>query len=93
MTGDGKTHESLLLYSGFWGISRHLHYVFEWILSFCWIAPVGYDTLAPWFYMFFMIVLLTDRAMRDERRCKAKYGKYWDQFCEEVPWFVIPGVY
>jgi 7-dehydrocholesterol reductase len=36
--------------------------------------------------------LLTDRAYRDDDRCQKKYGKYWDQYCEAVPYKIVPGV-
>ena len=29
-------------------------------------------------------------AFRDDRRCAAKYGKYWQSYCSAVPWKVIP---
>ena len=40
----------------------------------------------------FLVVLLFDRAFRDDARCKDKYGKYWDQYRSIVPYKVIPGV-
>jgi 7-dehydrocholesterol reductase len=36
--------------------------------------------------------LLTDRAFRDDNRCRAKYGKHWDEYCANVPYKIVPGV-
>jgi len=40
-----------------------------------------------------MTCLLVDRAFRDERRCKAKYGKAWDEYKAKVPYLIIPYVF
>lgn len=47
----------------------------------------------PYFYFVFLVVLLSDRARRDDRRCKSKYGVYWDEYCKRVPYKMIPLVY
>ena len=38
-------------------------------------------------------ILLFDRAFRDDARCAAKYGAYWDQYRKLVPYKVVPGVF
>ena len=38
-------------------------------------------------------VLLFDRATRDDRRCRTKYGPFWDDYCERVPYKIVPYVY
>jgi 7-dehydrocholesterol reductase len=35
----GKTKKSKLLLSGFWGLSRHMNYVFEMMLATSWSLP------------------------------------------------------
>ena len=35
-THDGKKKKSKLLTSGFWGLARHLNYVFELLLALSW---------------------------------------------------------
>jgi 7-dehydrocholesterol reductase len=47
----------------------------------------------PYVYVTFLTILLTDRATRDDRRCRAKYGASWEEYCRRVPWKIIPGVY
>ena len=90
---DGEEKESKLLTSGWWGVSRHINYTFEIGLSACWSA-VGYQLgLLPFVYLVYIIMLLVHRIYRDERKCKDKYGKYWDEYCERVKYRLVPGVY
>lgn len=93
-TGDGETHGSLLLVSGFWGWARHVNYAGDLVLSFamCAAASAGGDLL-PWTYFAFMGVLLVHRCWRDEERCRVKYGEGWRTYCGEVRWVIFPGVY
>jgi 7-dehydrocholesterol reductase len=92
-TGDGKQHESLLLASGWWGVARHFHYLPEITLALAWSLPAGFTHFVPYFYVVFLAILLTDRATRDDWRCRKKYGSSWDEYCRRVPWKIIPGVY
>ena len=89
--GDSKT--SLLLASGWWSISRHFHYVPEIASSLFWTMPSGFDKIVPYSYVIFLTILLFDRSVRDDRRCAAKYGTYWKQYCAIVPYKVIPGIF
>lgn len=90
---DGVERESLLLVSGWWGVARHFHYVPELALAAAWIVPAGFGYFLPWFYWFFLLILLTDRALRDEKRCARKYGPYWDEYTRRVRWRMVPGIF
>jgi len=92
-TADGQGHESLLLVSGWWGVARHFHYVPEITLALAWSLPAGFSHFVPYFYVTFLTILLADRATRDDKRCRKKYGAYWDEYCRRVPWKIVPGVY
>lgn len=74
-------------------MSRHINYVFEITLAFCWSVPAATSGIIPYVYVIFLTILLTDRAYRDEIRCSEKYGKYYDEYCKLVPWKMIPGIY
>ena len=93
--GTTTTRTSLLLASGFWGVARHFHYIFEltaaW--SWCFLANPSVNGVLPLFYAFFLTILLAERAKRDERKCSNKYGKYYDQYSKIVPYLIVPGVY
>lgn len=89
-TGERKTN--LLLASGFWGISRHFHYVPELLAAFFWSCATGFSYFSPFFYVIFLTILLTHRAFRDDTKCRNKYGKYWDEYCKLVPYKIVPGI-
>ncbi|XP_078443227.1 ergosterol biosynthesis ERG4/ERG24 family [Wolffia australiana] len=92
-TSKGETKTSLLLTSGWWGLSRHFHYVPEILAAFFWTAPALFNHFLPYFYVVFLTILLTDRAKRDDDRCSSKYGKYWKLYCQKVPYRIVPGLY
>lgn len=53
----------------------------------------GYAIPITYFYMVYFAVLLIHREMRDEEKCRRKYGKDWERYCEKVRWRIWPGVY
>ena len=87
-----RKKKSLLLVSGWWGVSRHFHYIPEVMGAFFWTVPALFDNFLPYFYVIFLAILLTERAFRDDNRCAFKYGKDWDTYCERVPYKIVPGV-
>jgi len=93
--GSSTTRESLLLASGFWGIARHFHYVFELTAAWSWciLANPAVNGVLVLFYSTFLTILLAERAKRDERKCQNKYGKYYDEYSQKVPYLIVPGLY
>ena len=92
-TSDGSTKTSLLLVDGWWSVSRHFHYCPEILASLCWSLPAWNTGLVgPYFYVVYLTILLTDRAFRDDDRCSKKYGKYWSEYTDKVPYKIIPGI-
>jgi len=92
VTERGEAKENVLLASGFWGIARHFHYVPEWLGAVAWTLPAGFGHALPWFYVVFLAILLSHRALRDDDRCARKYGADWDEYKRRVPWKIVPGV-
>jgi 7-dehydrocholesterol reductase len=92
-TSDGKVHESLLLTSGFWGLARHFNYLGDLTISFAYCAACGFGYFLPYFYFFYMAILLGFREGRDDYRCRLKYGKKWEEYCDAVKYRIIPYVY
>lgn len=80
-----------LLVSGFWGISRHPNYLGDIIIQLCWVPFVLWNP--PTLTVVFSIVFLMQRAIRDNARCKQKYGSAWDRYCTRVKYVLIPKVY
>ncbi len=89
----GETRKSILLIDGWWGITRHFHYLGEILGALCWSLPAFFDNFMPYFYVVYLTILLFHRAKRDDVKCRLKYGKYWDEYCKKVPYKVIPGIY
>lgn len=92
MTEKGEMKQNLLLSSGWWGISRHFHYVPEIAGAFFWSLPALFTNFLPYFYVVFLTILLVDRAFRDDKRCAKKYGNDWQSYCQKVPYKIIPYV-
>lgn len=84
------TSGSRLLYSGWWGIARHSHYLFEVLSALCWCAPVGGYA---YIYPAYLSVLLVHRCFRDEERCSAKYQETWNEYCKIVPYRIVPYIF
>lgn len=89
-TVQGVKKQSLLLASGWWGLSRHFHYIPECLSALFWTLPALFSNLLPYFYVIYLGCLLFDRAFRQERHCARKYGKDWEKYCERVPYKIIP---
>jgi 7-dehydrocholesterol reductase len=92
-TTDGVERESILLVSGFWGVSRHFNYIPELSLALCWSLPALFDHIIPYVYFVFLTILLVHRSKRDEERCQLKYGQYFTQYKKRVPYSLIPYIY
>lgn len=90
---DGVKHRTLLLASGFWSYARHINYLFELMAAFSWCFATGNNGLMAYAYFLYLTVLLVHRNQRDEEKCRKKYGKFWDQYCEQVKYSIIPYVY
>lgn len=94
-TGEETKKKSLLLASGFWGVARHFQYFFEltaaW--SWCFLANPLVNGVIPLFYAVFLTYLLIDRANRDSKKCRLKYGKHYEEYCKLVPYKILPGIY
>ncbi|XP_018560963.1 lamin-B receptor [Anoplophora glabripennis] len=85
------TQGKKLLISGFWGIVRHPNYLGDILMHlsfvpFVWCAP-------PILYPVGVILLLIHRSVRDNARCRLKYGAAWDRYCNRVKHVLIPKVF
>ncbi|WP_282792265.1 DUF1295 domain-containing protein [Streptomyces sp. CC224B] len=82
-----------LLVSGFWGIGRKLNYTGELLVYVSWTLLCGAHSPLPYTVPVFLLVLFVHRAHRDDRRCRAKYGAVWSQYCERARFRMFPYVY
>jgi protein-S-isoprenylcysteine O-methyltransferase Ste14 len=86
--------ERRLLYSGFWGLSRHINYLGEILMAIGLTLALGWPLDPwPWLYPLYYLALLVPRQAQDDRRCAKKYGALWKEYCRRVPYRIIPGVY
>lgn len=90
VTEKGEKKQNILLHSGWWGISRHFHYIPEIAAAFFWVVPALFNNFLPYFYVIFLMILLVNRAFRDEQRCSLKYGNDWNTYCGKVPYKLVP---
>ncbi|KAG2467633.1 LBR protein, partial [Polypterus senegalus] len=88
-TATGKS----LLVSGMWGFVRHPNYLGDIIMAFAWSLPCGFSHILPYFYVLYFTCLLIHREARDEHQCRKKYGSAWDEYCRQVRYRIIPGIY
>lgn len=82
-----------LLASGWWGLARHINYTGDLAVAAALVAPVGAAGAGGYFYFVYLLLLVVHRERRDDRRCAAKYGRDWADYCRRVPWHMVPGVY
>ncbi|KAJ3311950.1 hypothetical protein HDV04_003559 [Boothiomyces sp. JEL0838] len=87
------TRGTKLLASGWWGMARKINYTGDWLMAVSWCLPCGFDSVIPYFYAIYFLILLVHRAHRDDELCRKKYGKDWDVYCEKVPYTFIPGIF
>ncbi|KXS20940.1 7-dehydrocholesterol reductase [Gonapodya prolifera JEL478] len=92
-TSDGVKHDTLLLTSGFWGIARHMNYTADLMGCLAYCMTCGLSHAMPYFYVIYMTLLLLGRNYRDESRCSGKYGDKWKEYCKQVPYVLIPGIF
>lgn len=94
-TGKETIQTSLLLASGFWGMARHFQYFFELMAAYSWclLANPAKNGILVMIYALFLTLLLVDRAKRDTNKCLLKYGKYYNEYCDLVPYKIVPGIY
>jgi len=82
-----------LLVSGWWGIGRHLNYTGEIVVYTAIALCAGVHALGPFLLPLWLTALLSHRALRDERRCRAKYGDLWEQYCARARFRMFPLLY
>ncbi len=88
---DGKKQ---LLCNGFWGLSRHINYLGEILMALGLTLALGHPTeLWPWLYPLYYVVLLVPRQLADDKLCAEKYGSLWREYCQKVPYRIVPWVY
>ncbi|KAJ5471465.1 hypothetical protein N7530_008822 [Penicillium desertorum] len=89
----GKVQSSKILYSGWWGVVRHANYLGNIIFTCALCATCGFDSIYPWTEAIFVLGVMMHRCLRDDKKCRTKYGTQWEKYCKKVPWRLIPGIF
>jgi delta14-sterol reductase len=84
---------SLLLYSGWWGLARHMNYLGDLMMGLAWCLPALFGSPLPYFYIFYFTILLVHRERRDNDMCAVRYGADWEEYRQRVPYRIVPGLY
>ncbi|KAK5965678.1 DeHydroCholesterol Reductase [Trichostrongylus colubriformis] len=92
-TDTGDTSANLLLGSGYWATCRHPNYISEAVTFIVFSAFQGPYPIACHLTAIFVTGFLFIRLCNDESRCLIKYGQSWIQYCNKVPFRLIPGLY
>ena len=89
-----KLLDGRLLISGFWGIGRHVNYTGEIMVYLAIALCSGTISIVPYILPISLFILLSQRAYRDDRRCRNKYGdQLWNRYCEISKFRMIPFIY
>lgn len=88
---------SELLIDGWWKYARKIHYTCDVVMTIVWAMSCSDTTFSkmgvlPFFYPIFFTGMIIHRYNRDVERCKRKYKKDWNKYCEIVPYAFIPYV-
>jgi 7-dehydrocholesterol reductase len=89
----GNNKQTVLCLSGWWGVSRHFHYIPELLTCLAWALPCGFESFYPYLYFSYLSILLFHRIQRDEWKCSEKYGEYYQEYKRIVPYKLIPWIY
>ena len=86
-----RTPKGDLMVDGWYAFARKMQYTGDIMMALSWGLACGFGSSLPYFYVFFFFCMITHRQWRDEIRCKAKYGAFWDVYTKTVPNVFIPG--
>jgi len=81
-----------LLADGWWRRMQHPNYLGDMLISIAFSLPCG-TQWGGYFYPVYLIILLIHRQIRDDKKCSEKYGQNWKEYCQEVPYKIVPYIY
>jgi delta14-sterol reductase len=59
----------------------------------CFALTAGFASPWPYLLPLSLVVLLVQRAARDDKKCSAKYGDLWQAYCARARFRMLPFVY
>ncbi len=88
-----KTVGGRLLISGWWGVGRKINYTGEIGVYTAFALTTGFAHWGPYLLPLSLTILLVQRAARDDKKCRNKYGELWKEYCGVVRFRIFPFVY
>lgn len=88
-----RTLGGKLLISGWWGIGRKINYTGEVGVYLSFALCAGLSHWQPYLLPLSLFLLLVQRAARDDRKCREKYGPLWEDYCRTVKFRMLPFIY
>lgn len=86
------TDKGDLLIDGWYAFVRKAQYSADSMMALSWGLACGFASPLPYFYFLFFTGMIIHRQNRDEARCSAKYGDYWEIYKRAVPNVFVPNV-
>lgn len=87
-----QTINGRLLCSGWWSLSRHINYLGDTLMAIGLSLAIDHG-IFPWIYPLYYILLFIARERTDFERCEKKYGRDWTEYCQRVPYRILPYLY
>jgi len=81
-----------LLTSGWWGTARKINYTGDYLMGLSYSLLCGFDSIVPYYYALYFLILLVHRSIRDDELCAEKYGDDWKEYKRLVPYRFVPGL-
>jgi len=82
-----------LLTSGWWGLARKINYTGDYMMGLSYSLLCGFESIVPYYYALYFLILLVHRSIRDDELCREKYGaEDWNEYKRRVPYRFIPGI-
>ncbi|KOX78838.1 Lamin-B receptor [Melipona quadrifasciata] len=82
-----------LIVSGLWGHVRHPNYLGDIIIWWS-ISSISLACdILPYYYAIMCSGLLMHRAIRDNERCKIRYGLAWEQYTSRVKYMILHRIF
>merc|ERR1712032_36094 len=87
-----KDGNGTLFLDGWYKYARKPHYAADVIMAAVWGLATGVEAFWPYWYVLFFAPFLIHRTLRDEARCKKKYGELWKRYEKKVPYRFLPRI-
>ncbi|XP_057316287.1 delta(14)-sterol reductase LBR-like [Hydractinia symbiolongicarpus] len=82
-----------ILVDGWWSVVRHPNYLGDWMMCCSWGILCGFTHGIPWLWPVSLLGMLIGMAIRDDAKCKQKYGSSWEEYRKLVKHKMLPYIF